>query len=195
MQLSAQPHQFADFGSSLLQPSRAYHRSAIVVDDVVFRKSVAGHNEVEHRHTFLRPELRRLLILIDGHSAIDEFAPLFRRGDLPRLFDELLALGLVESVSTAPLFKRSSLNDVLARTDSLTPAQFEAARRAALHATSELLGRLARPYCDRIVACTDSAQFREVLDDVSAKLSQLMGSDAVTLFIETVRDGANGART
>lgn len=195
MQLLAQPQQFAGLNASFAQSFRSVHRSAIVVDDVIFRKSVSGHNEVEHRHTFLRPELRRLLILIDGHTAFDEFAPLFRSGDLPGLLDELLAMGLVESVSSAPLFARATLNEALTRPNSLSPAQFESARRAALHAASELLGRVARPYCDRITGCTDGEQFREVLDDVCAKLSQLMGSDAVTLFVETVRDATSGARS
>jgi hypothetical protein len=194
MQPSIQ-QQFASPSASIAGTYAPAQRSAIVVEDVIFRKSVAGYHEVEHRHSFLRPELRRLLVLIDGHTPLNHYVPYFRSGDLPQLRDELLALGLVESVSCAPLFVRATLDDALARANSLTPAQFEAARRAALLGTSELLGRVAIPYCDRIVGCTDGAQFREVLDDVCAKLSQLMGSDAVTLFVETVRDATNGARS
>jgi hypothetical protein len=179
--------------ASYVAPSRRA-RSSLFVEDIVFRKSLAGHNELEHRHLMLRPELRRLLILIDGHSSVEDFAPLFRVGELPKFLDELLALGLVESTSATPMFAYASLADVFGKTNALTRAQFESARRTACYAASELLGRIARPYCDRLLACNDSGELRIVLDDINSKMREMIGPDAVTLFIETVRDAAKGNR-
>jgi hypothetical protein len=180
------------FGSS---PSRGdwiglRKQNAIVVEDVVFRKTVAGHNEVEHRHVLRRAELRRLLILIDGHRAIDEFVQYFRYAELPKLIDELLGLGLIESAVSGASFTGGAVAEVLGDGSSMGLAQFESARRAAMHAASELLGATARPFCKQIVDCTHSGELRKVLDDVGAKMKEVLGSDAVTLFMETVRDAA-----
>jgi hypothetical protein len=189
---SSQSSSAFELSPAIVPARRA--RNAIVVEDVVFRKTLLGHNELEHRHMMLRPELRRLLILVDGHTPIEDFGALFRMGELPKFLDELLALGLVESISATPLFESTSIADLFGKTNSLSLAQFESARRAAMYAATELLGRTARPYCDQLVACNDSGELRVVLDRINAKMKEVIGEDAVTLFIETVRDAAKGNR-
>ena len=44
---------------------------AVEVMDAVFRKTILGYNESEHHHVLSRPQLRRLLDLIDGEQGLD----------------------------------------------------------------------------------------------------------------------------
>lgn len=190
MQLPTHAPQIADVLGGFVRTLPTRQPSATLFGEAIFRKSVAGHLEIEHRGMFLRPELRRLLIMIDGHTAFDDFAPYFRSGDLPGLVDELVALGLIEPHTAEPMLRRSTLSDALPATHSFSATQIEAVRQSALHATNELLGRYAQPYRDRLERSADTGQLRSVLDDICSRLSQLVGSDAVTLFVETIRDSA-----
>jgi hypothetical protein len=167
---------------------RVTSTESYVMEEITFRKSLAGHNETEHRHVISRPALRRLLILIDGKRSIDVLVQYFRAYEFSGLLSELLALGLIEPVSNEQAFCHTSVNEVMGKRSSLKPMQFEAARRAAMHATSELLGTLARPYCAQLVACQDSGALRITLSSIQDKLVTTLGSDASTIFIETVRD-------
>jgi hypothetical protein len=159
-----------------------------VMEEITFRKSVAGHNEFEHRHVLKRPELRRLLILIDGKRSIDSIVCYFRSFEFSSLLGELLELGMIEPVSSTQSVTHATVEQALGERSALKPMQFEAARRAAMHAASELLGTVARPYCASLTACQNSRDLRMVLSAVQEKLAECVGEDAATLFIESVRD-------
>jgi hypothetical protein len=165
-----------------------------VMEEVTFRKTIAGHNEFEHRHVLSRPELRRLLILIDGKKPVETLVSYFRAFEFASLLDELLALGLIEPVCAEHAHAHAASKEALGDQSSLKPMQFEAARRAALHAATELLGTQARSFCAKLVMCQDSMALRVVLSQVQEQLSVTLGDDAATLFIETVRDAVKMSR-
>ncbi len=172
---------------------RAPAKGRYQMEEVTFRKTIAGHNEFEHRHVLNRAELRRLLILIDGKKSLDALVAYFRAFEFAGLLSELLALGMIEPISADYAFCPVTVQEALATKSALKPMQFEAARRAAMHAASELLGNVARPYCALLVECQDSMALREVLSDIQNKLTETLGDDAATLFIETVRDAVKTA--
>jgi hypothetical protein len=173
---------------------RAPNKARYQMEEVTFRKTIAGHNEFEHRHVLHRAELRRLLILIDGKKSLDVLVAYFREFEFTGLLSELFALGMIEPVSEDHVFCPITVQEELAARSALKPMQFEAARRAAMHAASELLGTVARPYCANLVACQDSMTLRAVLSDIQEKLIETLGNDAATLFIETVRDAVKITR-
>jgi hypothetical protein len=162
----------------------------ILVDNTIYRKTSAGHDEIEERRLPLRAELRRLLILIDGNRSSAELARCVRASELPEAIGDLAILGLIASVSTNPSFARVAVTDAIDTRSSMPPRQFEAARNAAAHAASELLGLAARPYCAKLLECRDSLDLRALLSTVQAKLRATLGEDAATIFVESVRDAA-----
>jgi hypothetical protein len=169
-------------------------RDRYVMEEVTFRKTISGHNEFAHRHVLSRPELRRLLILIDGKKPIDTLVSYFRAFEFAGLLDELLALGMIEPVCADHGVAHAASREALGNQSSLKPMQFEAARRAAMHAATELLGTQARTFCAKLVMCQDSLALRVVLSQIQEKLSATLGEDAATLFIETVRDTVKMSR-
>ena len=74
----------------------ARESGTVEVMDAVFRKTILGYNEAEHHHVLSRPQLRRLLDLIDGEQGMDALLPFFRPSELGELITELLNLGLIE---------------------------------------------------------------------------------------------------
>ena len=163
---------------------------AVEVMDAVFRKTILGYNESEHHHVLSRPQLRRLLDLIDGEQGLDALLPHFRPAELGELVSELLNLGLIEPVSLSELPGDTALEGVDAMQRSLTPMQFEAARRAAMHATMELLGDAARPFIAGLIHCQDSAMLRDAIDGIKAAVTERCCAGAAKLLVETVRAAA-----
>jgi hypothetical protein len=169
-------------------------RESYVVEEVTFRKTIAGHHEFEHRHVLNRPELRRLLILIDGKKAVDELVSYFRAFELAGLLDELLALGMIEPVSSSEDASEVTVRQAIGQRSSLKPQQFESARRAALHAATELLGVEARRHLAELGKCQDSIDLRAVLEKIQQQLKTTLGGDAAVLFIQTVREAVKTSR-
>jgi hypothetical protein len=173
---------------------RAQPKARYQMHDLTFRKTVAGHKEAEHGHIIHRAQLRRLLILIDGKKSIGALVAFCRGFEFAGLLSELIALGLIEPISADQVFSPTALQQELADKTMLQPAQFEAARRTAINAASELLGKQARPLCGDLSACQDSMSLRLVMGDVQEKLIQTLGDDAATVFIEAVRDAVRATR-
>jgi hypothetical protein len=180
--------------SSGHRAERAPSRGGYEVEEVTFRKTIAGHHEFEHRRVLNRAELRRLLILIDGKRSVDSLVSYFRAFELAGLIDELLALGMIEPISSDLGLSPVTLSEALGNQSALKPNQFEAARRAAMHGASELLGMQARQYCAQLVMCQDSMALRAVLCKIRTALDSKLGEDAATLFIESVRDAVKVSR-
>jgi hypothetical protein len=156
----------------------------------IFRKTIAGHQEFEQRAMPLRAELRRLLILIDGHHTTDSLRPCVRPGELPRLLAELQALGLVESTATKPAFDHTAVARIANKLSALSPARFDAVRAAAMQAAQELLGAAAQSYRLSLVLCRDMSKLREILAELDTQITASLGDDGSTVFFESIRDAA-----
>jgi hypothetical protein len=154
-----------------------------------FRKTAAGQIEIEHRALGLRPELRRLLIMIDGKRTVDSLATLVRANELPVLLDELFAFDMIEATETPSSFLPTAARDVNDR-QPLTPGQFKAACEAAISAARELLAADAKPYIAKISKCQDSNALRVVVSEVQLALIGRLGEDAATIFVDSIRSAA-----
>lgn len=168
----------------------ARESGTVEVMDAVFRKTILGYNEAEHHHVLSRPQLRRLLDLIDGEQGMDALLPYFRPSELGELITELLNLGLIEATSSSTWTGEMPTVAPDAMQRSLTPMQFEAARRAAMHTTMELLGDDARPYIAGLIHCHDSAMLRDAIHGIQAAVTQHCSAGAAKLLVETVRAAA-----
>jgi hypothetical protein len=181
----------AQFVTDARMPTTAFATTeSFFTADVVFRKTIAGHYEFDHRRLVARVELRRLLIMIDGKRTAQSLAPCFRSGELPKLLSELEALGLIESVNAPASFLFTTAEEAIEAQESLTPSQFDAVRTTAIYAATELLGAIAKPYCVALAMCKNSARLRNILAEVHAQLDATLGHDAVSIFFATVRDAA-----
>jgi hypothetical protein len=158
-----------------------------------FRKTQAGVEELERRQLGLRPELRRLLILIDGKRSTSSIVGLFRPGELENLLDELQSFGMIEATVTSTSFLPTSMQDATDRSP-LTDAQFRAAVVAAKNAAKELLGRDAKEFLAKFDACKDSKQLRLAISEIQLRLMSVLGEDAATIFVVAVRDAARLAK-
>jgi hypothetical protein len=157
-----------------------------------FRKTAAGQIEIERRALGLRPELRRLLIMIDGKRSMDGLATLVRANELSTLLDELLAYDMIEATETPSSFLPVGMGDVNDR-QPLTPHQFKAACDAAIAASRELLVADAKPYIAKISKCQDSQALRLVVSEVQLALIGRLGEDAATIFVDAIRSAARNA--
>jgi hypothetical protein len=159
------------------------------LDKNVYRKTRAGHQEIDNRQVLRRAELRRLLILIDGRRSPDELARCVRSSELNAAIENLVALGLIEPVA-APSFAAIGVSEALSAQVSLTPRQLDAARSAAAFAASELIGQGADPYCAMLLACEDAGTLRSLVSILQTKIRATAGEDAATMFVESIRDAA-----
>ncbi len=160
----------------------------------IFKKTLAGIAELE-RHTLkLRPELRRLLIMIDGKRSVDSLVPFFRPNELPLLVDELLQCGAIETI--VPVAQIASDGDgddqltvaVTTLRGTLSKAQLSAAISAAKTRCKSKLGRAADRFISDLDKCTDSAALRVCISDIQLKLMADFGEDSATQFVTAVRE-------
>lgn len=149
-----------------------------------YKKTAKGVSELERHELQLRPELRRLLILIDGVRSVDALAPLFRANELPTLIDELVAVGAIEIVDTAVSYVPASAT----ANAGVNPAEFDAARRTAETAAKSQLGRGADSLVDAIRQSRDWQTFRVAVSAVQLKLITQHGEEAATRYVVTIRD-------
>ncbi len=154
----------------------------------VFRKTIAGHHEFERRTVALRPELRRLLIMVDGHHSAQAFGRLFRPLELSHLLAELQSMGLIEATDAKPAFHEVMPSDMVGRLLGLSVFQLKAARRVAIDAANELLGAAAKPYCLALSICTDAHRLGAIMDELAKRIATAVGQDGVTVLYASVRD-------
>jgi hypothetical protein len=151
-----------------------------------YKKTAKGVSELARHELQLRPELRRLLILIDGTRSVEALAPLFRANELPALIDELVAVGAIEIADTAVSYVPTSAT-AKAGTD-LNAVEFDAARRTAEIAAKSALGRSADPLVDAIRQSRDWQMFRVAVSAVQLKLISQHGEEAATRYVVAIRD-------
>jgi hypothetical protein len=159
----------------------------------VFRKTALGVRELQTHELGLRPELRRLLIMIDGKRAVEALAPLFRANELSTLIYELVAHGAIELVQSLRDVAKAPLALSEQEHSLLTGRQFRAAVQAASASASELLGRHAKPWVKKIDSCSDSKSLRVVVSAVQEELRRVLGDDAAEIYVASVRDAAGRA--
>jgi hypothetical protein len=159
-------------------------------EDVPIRKTLAGHHEFEQRRLPLRAELRRALIMIDGKRSTRSLSHCMRSYDVAQLVDELSGLGLIEPIDATPLFDAQTARASTSISHELSDAQFECLRQTAMTAAHELLGSLARPYCVAMSLCGDRKRLGDLFDEVEERIRRTLGSDAATVFCETLKDAA-----
>ncbi len=68
-------------------------------DRTVFRKTIAGKNELVIRSHALDQRQRRTLILVDGTKDLAEMSAMLRPGEIELVFPHLHRLGLIEMVA------------------------------------------------------------------------------------------------
>lgn len=151
-----------------------------------YKKTAAGLAELERRSTRLRPEQRRLLILIDGKHSLGSLAPLFRTGEIEHLIDELATLGMIESATNSTAYIPTT--SVHAGRAMLGQVQLRAAIDAAKAGVREWLGRDAKDFVAKLDACRDSQALRIVVSEIQLRLIAVRDEDAATAFVISIRN-------
>jgi len=152
-----------------------------------YRKTDAGVQEVRNRALHLRPELRRLLILIDGRTPLARIEGLFPGYDVRVLMDELVSMGLALSphappTATAPAPEVPRISD----------EHLAAVRNAAIRELHDILGPPAASFAERIRRPADSVELRGVISQIQEALDLQYGFSTGQRFIAAVR--ASGER-
>ncbi|MCX8098941.1 MAG: hypothetical protein N3F11_08065 [Casimicrobiaceae bacterium] len=182
---------------------------------MAYQKTPAGVAEVQNRQLGLRAELRRLLIMIDGRSPLDRYAPAFPGANVAALAAELAALGLIvdpaeasapqaapaaatprpaaPATSPAPPASAASPAPPVPESRELpppTPAQVEAARRAAVRFINDQLGPAGEAMALKLERCKTPEELRAAVLEVRANLDRFVGAGTAQRFLATVREAA-----
>jgi hypothetical protein len=171
-----------------------------------YQKTTAGLNEIQSRQLGLRAELRRLLIMVDGKSPIAKFAPAFPAADVEALARELAALGLIADpqaqppaaapaapppmTAPAPSTTATPSHEPPAEFGQPTPAQFMAARQAAVRFINDNLGPSGESLALRLERCKEPDELRAAVRDARASLERFLGASTGQRFMEYVRGAA-----
>lgn len=170
--------------------------------NTLYRKTEAGAAEVQARALGLRAELRRLLILIDGHASLTRLATFVRGSEIDFLIAELEVQGLITSAPIARTISSStatvtgpSVTAQVAQSGNggllePTAAQVTAVRRAAIRTLHEILGPGADALAVRIERCKDSQELRVTITEVRQILDRQIGVAVGQRFLDAVRGAA-----
>jgi hypothetical protein len=155
------------------------------------RKTAKGAGELDRHDLQLRPELRRLLILIDGKRSVESLAPMFRANELTELIDELLNVGAIEQCDTAVSYVPPTV--AFSRAPALDSAEFKAARETAKSFAKTLLGRSADSLLVSVENAADWQSFRVAVSAVQLRLISQRGEEAATRYVTAIRDAVRAA--
>ena len=155
---------------------------------VTYKKTAAGQDELDHRSRGLRPELRRLLILVDGKRSVPVLTPLFRVGEIEPLIDELISFDMIEATPTSTAFLPAPSETAEEVRTPLSDYRLAAALVAARLGVKEMLARDAKKFLAKLDACTDSKALRLVVSEIQLRLISEIGDDAATAFVIRIRD-------
>lgn len=177
--------------------------------DAVYAKTESGVAEVKSRLLRLRAELRRLLILIDGHTPLKRLAVFVRGSEIDLLIAELTALGLV-SGGTHPSSRiappAAAVTDVDATGRAALPApapdgileptaaQMRAVRQTAISTLIELLGTEADAQTVKIERCNTAQELRTAITEIRQTLDRQLGLTSGQRFLKAVRSAAESTR-
>lgn len=165
--------------------------------NTIFFKTEAAVAEISTRELGLRAELRRLLILVDGHAPLSRLAIFVRGAEIDALIAELELLGLVtsgkERVPQAGAAAASPIGPAYVNPEP-TMAQIRAVRLAAVKSLNALLGPKAAAHAAMIEQSADSQALRAVITNIRQALDQQLGLAAGQKFLGAVRAAADQTR-
>lgn len=180
----------------------------------VYRKTDAGVAEVQNRALGLRSDLRLLLILIDGQTALSRLASFVPDRPILELIDELESIGLIVKpfsiASTAnggaaavaePHQTSAPVNNdaqamakVAAPKTSLNDESWMIARAGAERGLRRVLGVEKHELLDKLRQPEDSLALRAVITEIEKTLEEQFGIETGQLFLDSVRNAANRNR-
>lgn len=166
--------------------------------NTVYFKTEAGIAEVKARALGLRAELRRLLILVDGHTPLSRLAIFVRGSEIDFLIAELeiqdlVTTGIGATATPTPAAPASAAPAASANLEPTT-AQLLAVRRAAIGTLHDLLGPDADVLAVKIERCKDTQALRVAITDLRQTLDRQLGTHAGQRFLDAVRAAAEGTR-
>src|SRR5262245_4386343 len=153
-----------------------YHLSAVDLA-ATYRKTEKGKQEVTARALGLEPQVRRLLIMIDGQRDSAELSLYVRAGEFEGTLERLVSEGLVEPAgepASDHIAREAVAND---------PAELAAIQtRATAEIRQKISGRMADLLVQEIDSCTTPLELREKLRTLEDSLKKLLGEEeGVTL--------------
>lgn len=151
--------------------------------------------EVKARALGLRAELRRLLILVDGHTPLSRLAIFVRGSEIDFLIAELEFQHLVTTGIGAAATPTAAVPAAAAHANlEPTTAQLLAVRRAAIGTLHDLLGPDADVLAVQIERGKDAQALRVAITDIRQTLDRQLGTHAGQRFLDAVRAAAEGTR-
>jgi hypothetical protein len=148
----------------------------------VFRKTTKGIEEVEGTIHALDRLARRILILIDGHRAIDELAPMLTPGETELVCVQLQADGYIE-----PLDAPSSLTVTgrLRIFGSATPT-LEETKSAIAQEIANRLGEFAETVNAELEPCSSISELSQKLRETDRFVMAVLGDVHGAAFTQKV---------
>lgn len=169
--------------------------------NTIYFKTEAGMEEVKARALGLRAELRRLLILVDGHTPLSRLAIFVRGSEIDFLIAELEFQHLVTTGTGAAATPTAGLPAAASPAAPATSANLEpttaqllAVRRAAIGTLHDLLGPDADVLAVQIERGKDAQALRVAITDIRQTLDRELGTHAGQRFLDAVRAAAEGTR-
>ena len=151
--------------------------------NLIFFKTEAGVAEVKARALGLRAELRRLLILVDGHATLSRLAVFVRGSEIDSLVAELELLGLVTSGAGGLAATGEAIVLPMARMSGST-AQPSQPASAALASTLPPTAEPTIPATTYANPEPTTAQMLAVRRTAVRSLHDLLGPDATVLTVK-----------
>jgi hypothetical protein len=156
---------------------------------MTFSRTPAGDAEVLAKAMPLSIPMRKTLSLVGKNSTLDEIKAAVRFGEVERLLNELIALGLVRGTATST----ASPPQVDAATRSHQTAQlasvvtdFKSTRQRIARFITDHLGPDSDTLCIRIERCADALSLEQAAYDARRVLFDLRGRSIADKFTREV---------
>ena len=172
-----------------------------------YRKTEAGVVEVQTRAIGLRPELRRLLILVDGRTALSRLASFVPNLPILGLMEELETAGLIVGPNTVGATARVVVASVAVPDPAavmpaltvvrppVTEERLRVVRTAATRGLRRILGVESHEWLDKLQEPGDSLALRAVIAEIHQTLEEQFGVEIGQQFLDSVRAAANNERS
>lgn len=151
----------------------------------VLGKTVAGGEELASRKLKLSTHARTVLIAIDGQRSVEDLEQMFAPfGNVRRILEELLQLGMISASTGAPAASGASA-------ESIEALDLMGVRKRINQLSVEAGGLRAFLFTLKLEHCYSAASLRDVMGDFHALLSKGKGrahADRQTEAIERILD-------
>jgi|GEM_PF-3468603 len=179
-----------------------------------YRKTEAGIVEVQTRALELRPELRHLLILVDGRTALSQLARFLPSLPVLDLMAELETAGLIVEPSAAGTSVSAVVAPVAAPNQAIVPATSDTpvtpenvsartpdtderlliVRAGAARGLRRILGVESHEWLDKLQQPEDSLTLRAAITEIHQILEEQFGVTTGQQFLDSVRSAAESGR-